>query len=181
MRLVAEKPGINKRTVLLWTNKYVNRNDDDTLETLLNVARGRGCKDEIVGEAKTWLISAACTKPKDPGYSAETWTTGLLTKHIHKTAKVTGVYLIDGYGYKHKLKKQDYTAVVNSDGTVTVNGKEKGVLIRHGTSKMVFGKSLIRPERGLRNGSKRNTGQNECNVCRSRAKAGLLALKPGRI
>ncbi|MCR5406017.1 MAG: IS630 family transposase [Lachnospiraceae bacterium] len=88
--VVAEKLGINKRTVLLWTNKYVNRNDDDTLETLLNVAKGRGCKNEIAGEAKTWLISVACTKPKDLGYAAETWTTSLLTKHIHKTAAEAG-------------------------------------------------------------------------------------------
>ena len=87
---VAEKLGINKRTVLLWTNKYVNRSNDDTLDTLLNVAKGRGCKDEIVGEARTWLISVACTKPKDLGYAAETWTTSLLTKHIRKAAAEAG-------------------------------------------------------------------------------------------
>ena len=42
---IADKLGINKRTVLLWTNRYSNRSNDDTLETLLNVAKGRGCKD----------------------------------------------------------------------------------------------------------------------------------------
>jgi transposase len=87
---IADKLGINKRTVLLWTNRYSNRSNDDTLETLLNVAKGRGCKDEIVGEAKTWLISVACTKPKDLGYAAETWTTSLLTKHIRKAAAEAG-------------------------------------------------------------------------------------------
>ena len=50
----------------------------------------RGCKDEIVGEARTWLISVACTKPKDLGYAAETWTTSLLTKHIRKAAAEAG-------------------------------------------------------------------------------------------
>lgn len=87
---VAEKLGINKRTVLLWTNKYAKRSSEDTLESLLNVAKGRGCKNEIVGEAKTWLISVACTKPKDLGYAAETWTTSLLTKHIRKAAAEAG-------------------------------------------------------------------------------------------
>lgn len=87
---VAEKLGINKRTVLLWTNKYANRCSDDTLENLLNVSKGRGCKDEIVGEARTWLISVACTRPKDFGYAVETWTTKALTAHIRKTAAEAG-------------------------------------------------------------------------------------------
>lgn len=87
---VADKLGINKRTVLLWTKKYVGRSDDETLDDLLNVAKGRGCKDEITGEARTWLISVACTKPKDFGYAAETWTTKALTNHIRKTAADAG-------------------------------------------------------------------------------------------
>ena len=87
---VADKLGINKRTVLLWTNKYANRCSDDTLDDLLNVSKGRGCKEEISGEARTWLISVACTKPKDYGYAAETWTTKALTAHIRKTAAEAG-------------------------------------------------------------------------------------------
>lgn len=87
---VADKLGINKRTVLLWTNRYANRSDDETLDDLLNVAKGRGCKDVITGEARTWLISVACTKPKDLGYAAETWTTKALTEHIRKSAQDAG-------------------------------------------------------------------------------------------
>lgn len=87
---VADKLGINKRTVLLWVNRYTKRSQDDTLDDLLNVAKGRGCKDEITGEAKTWLISVACSKPKDYGYAAETWTTRALTNHIRKTAAQAG-------------------------------------------------------------------------------------------
>lgn len=87
---VADELGINKRTVLLWVNKYAKRNKDDTLEGLLNIAKGRGCKEEITGEAKTWLISVACSKPKDYGYAAETWTTKALTDHIRKTAAEAG-------------------------------------------------------------------------------------------
>ena len=87
---VADKLGINKRTVILWTNRYVGRSGEDKLDDLLNVAKGRGCKDEITGEARTWLIGVACTKPKDFGYAAETWTTKALTDHIRKTAADAG-------------------------------------------------------------------------------------------
>ena len=87
---IAEELGINVRTVLLWCNKYANRTDDETLDKLLNVSKGRGCKEEITGEAKTWLLSIACMKPKDLGYAAETWTTKALTQHIRKAAAQEG-------------------------------------------------------------------------------------------
>ena len=41
----------------------------------------RGRSPRISTEAKTWLISLACIKPKDLGYSAETWTTQELARH----------------------------------------------------------------------------------------------------
>lgn len=87
---IAEELGINRHTVELWVQKYRNRTDDQDLVTLLNVSDGRGRKEEITGEAKTWLISIACMKPKDLGYAAETWTTSTLTKHINKVAKDAG-------------------------------------------------------------------------------------------
>ncbi len=34
--------------------------------------KGEGRKEEITGEAKTWLISVACQKNIDLGYAAET-------------------------------------------------------------------------------------------------------------
>jgi transposase/DNA-binding MarR family transcriptional regulator len=43
---------------------------------------GRGRRPEITPEAKAWLMSLACTKPKDLGYSQEIWTTRLLAKHV---------------------------------------------------------------------------------------------------
>lgn len=69
---VADELGINKRTVLIWTHKYRDRSADETLDDILSVSPGRGPKEEISGEAKTWLISVACQKPKDLGYAAET-------------------------------------------------------------------------------------------------------------
>ncbi|HIJ68907.1 MAG TPA: IS630 family transposase [Deltaproteobacteria bacterium] len=40
-----------------------------------------GKKERISPEARAWLISLACQKPKDLGYSLELWTTNLLAKH----------------------------------------------------------------------------------------------------
>lgn len=87
---VAEELGINRHTVELWCQKYRKRTDEQTIMDILSVAEGRGRKEEITGEAKTWLISIACMKPKDLGYAAETWTTSALTKHINKTAAEAG-------------------------------------------------------------------------------------------
>jgi len=42
----------------------------------------RGRSPSISTEAKAWLISLACTKPKDLGYASETWTTKELARHI---------------------------------------------------------------------------------------------------
>ena len=88
--VVAGEIGVNRHTVELWCQKYRNRGADQTLLDVLSVSEGRGRKEEITGEAKTWLISIACMKPKDLGYAAETWTTSSLTKHITKAAKEAG-------------------------------------------------------------------------------------------
>lgn len=87
---IADEVGVSRHTAELWIKKYRNRSEDATIGDLLNVEKGRGRKEEITGEAKTWLISVACTQPKDLGYSAETWTTKSLTQHINKTAVAEG-------------------------------------------------------------------------------------------
>ena len=72
---IADEVGVSRHTAELWIKKYRTRSEEDSIEDLLNVSKGRGRKEEITGEAKTWLISVACTQPKDFGYAAETWTT----------------------------------------------------------------------------------------------------------
>ena len=89
-KIVAQEMSINRHTVELWCNKYRNRMPEQTIYDILNVSPGRGRKEEITGEAKTWLISISCMKPKELGYSAETWTINSLTKHIHLVAKDAG-------------------------------------------------------------------------------------------
>jgi len=51
---------------------------------------GRGRKPRISTEARAWVVSLACQKPKDLGYSYELWTTRLLSKHIRKNCKTAG-------------------------------------------------------------------------------------------
>lgn len=38
----------------------------------------------ITPEARAWVVSLACQKPKDLGYSYELWTTTLLAQHVRK-------------------------------------------------------------------------------------------------
>lgn len=87
---IADELGISRHTAELWIKKYRSRTSKDSLEELLNVSKGRGRKEEITGEARTWLISIACMKPKDLGYAAEVWTASSLTRHIRTHAREAG-------------------------------------------------------------------------------------------
>lgn len=49
-----------------------------------------GKPPEITSEAKVWLISLACQKPKELGYSFELWTNRLLAKHAREHCKEAG-------------------------------------------------------------------------------------------
>lgn len=51
---------------------------------------GRGRPLTITPGARSWLISMACQKPKDVGYSYELWTTKLLAAHGRKHGPVAG-------------------------------------------------------------------------------------------
>lgn len=51
---------------------------------------GRGSKRTITAEARTWLVSLACQKPKDLGYSYELWTRDLLARHARKHCVAAG-------------------------------------------------------------------------------------------
>src|SRR5690625_2791411 len=42
---------------------------------------------EITDDAKAWIVSLACQKPKELGYSYEVWTTRLLAQHIKGNAE----------------------------------------------------------------------------------------------
>ena len=83
---IADKVGLNRKSVMLCINKYL----EGGVENALFDAPGRGRNAEITDDEKAWIISIACQKPVDLGYSAETWTRALLTKHINKFAEEAG-------------------------------------------------------------------------------------------
>jgi len=83
---IADKVGLNRKSVMLCINKYLVGG----IENALYDAPGRGRNAEITDDEKAWIINIACQKPVDLGYSAETWTRALLTKHINKYAESAG-------------------------------------------------------------------------------------------
>jgi len=51
---------------------------------------GRGRRPALTAEARAWVVSLACQKPKDLGYAQELWTTRLLSKHVRKHCQEAG-------------------------------------------------------------------------------------------
>ena len=45
---------------------------------------------EITGEAKAWVVSIACTKPKDHGLAAELWSISALARFVGERAQAAG-------------------------------------------------------------------------------------------
>lgn len=83
---IADKVGINRKSVMLCINKYL----EGGVENALFDAPGRGRNTEITDDEKAWIINLACQKPVDLGYAAETWTYAKLTEHINKNAEAAG-------------------------------------------------------------------------------------------
>lgn len=83
---IAEKVGLNRKSVMLCINKYI----DGGVENALFDAPGRGRNAEITDDEKAWIINIACQKPVDLGYAAETWTYAKLTSHINQNAESAG-------------------------------------------------------------------------------------------
>ena len=83
---IAEKVGLNRKSVMLCINKY----NEGGVENALFDAPGRGRNAEITDDEKAWIINIACQKPVDLGYAAETWTYAKLTSHINKNAESAG-------------------------------------------------------------------------------------------
>lgn len=71
---------------MLCLNKYA----EGGVENALFDAPGRGRNAEITDDEKAWIINITCQKPKDFGYSAETWTYARLTAHVNKNAETAG-------------------------------------------------------------------------------------------
>jgi putative transposase len=79
---IAKKLNTNRQKVIRCINKALAYGIDEAINDLPR----SGKPQEITGEARAWIISIACMKPKDVGYPHELWTHKLLAEHIKKTA-----------------------------------------------------------------------------------------------
>lgn len=70
--------------------RHINKALEFGIEIALNDLPRPGKPETITLEAKAWLVSLACQKPKDLGYSYELWTTALLSKHAREHCEEHG-------------------------------------------------------------------------------------------
>lgn len=64
--------------------RHISKALEIGVEAALEDLPRKGKPQAITPEARAWLVSLACQKPKDLGYSYELWTTRLLAQHIQK-------------------------------------------------------------------------------------------------
>src|SRR3989337_3830395 len=83
---IADKMGTNRQKVIRCINKALAYGIDEAINDLPR----SGKPPEITGEARAWIISIACMKPKDVGYPHELWTHKLLAEHIKKNCVAMG-------------------------------------------------------------------------------------------
>jgi transposase len=77
-------------TTVTKVNRCVDKALELGIEAALDEEKRSGRPSELTPEAKTWVISLACQKPKELGYSYEVWTLRLLSQHIQKHALEQG-------------------------------------------------------------------------------------------
>jgi transposase len=76
--VIARTMQTNRPKVARCVNKALQLGAMASLEDL----PGRGKPPRIPPEDRAWVVSLACQKPKDLGYSYEFWTTRLLASHV---------------------------------------------------------------------------------------------------
>jgi hypothetical protein len=83
---IARDLGTNRPKVDRCIDKALQFGVDRALEDL----PGRGRHAVITAEARAWVLSLACMKPRDLGYSYELWTTRLLARHVRERCVAAG-------------------------------------------------------------------------------------------
>ena len=75
------------------SRRIIYKHVDRALAAGVAIARRdqpHGSSPTLTPEAKAWVLSVTCTKPKDHGLAAELWTRSALAKHLHRTAQAAG-------------------------------------------------------------------------------------------
>ena len=83
---IADKLDVSISTVRLCLEKFVANG----IQAALEDEKGRGRKAEITDADISWVISKACQKPKDCGYTAEFWYPASFTRFIRESAEQEG-------------------------------------------------------------------------------------------
>src|ERR1039458_5884257 len=83
---IARTQGTNRPRVERCVSKAL---DLGVAQALVDLP-GRGRRPAMTAEARAWVVSLACQKPKDLGYAQELWTTRLLAKHVRTHCQETG-------------------------------------------------------------------------------------------
>jgi len=83
---IADKVGINRKSVMLCINKYKMNGAENALYD----TPGRGRNPEITDDEKAWIINIACQRPYDLGCPEEIWTYTRLATYINKNAENAG-------------------------------------------------------------------------------------------
>jgi transposase len=83
---IAQRLGMTRKSVAKWINRALALGPSAALKDTYH----RPKKPGITLEARTWVVSVACTKPKDLGYAAELWTRSALAKHVRAHAVEAG-------------------------------------------------------------------------------------------
>ncbi|MFZ3383845.1 MAG: IS630 family transposase [Candidatus Methanoperedens sp.] len=83
---ISKRLGTNRQKVIRCINKALAYGIKEAIDDLPR----SGKPPEITGEARAWIISIACMKPKDVGYPHELWTHKLLAEHIKKNCVTMG-------------------------------------------------------------------------------------------
>jgi transposase len=83
---MARRLGANRPKIERCVNKALQIGALAALEDL----PGRGKPATISAEARAWVVSLACQKPKDLGHAEELWTTRLLASHVRQHCVAQG-------------------------------------------------------------------------------------------
>ena len=83
---IARSQGTNRPRVERCVGKALEFGMSQALADL----PGRGRRPAMTPEARAWVVSLACRKPKDVGYAEELWTTRLLAQYVRKQATAAG-------------------------------------------------------------------------------------------
>lgn len=83
---IARTLHMTRKSVAKWINRALAVGPSAALKD----AYHRPKEPSITEEARAWVVSLACVKPKDLGYAAEMWTRSALANHVRTQAVEAG-------------------------------------------------------------------------------------------